>query len=65
MGLEGGHVAEARTAEDLQVLGETIDGGRRLGRGRYSHWGRYIYFSSTDNTDPRKNGRSYKLVQRV
>jgi hypothetical protein len=38
---------------------------RRLGRGRYSHWGRYIYFSSTDNTDPRKNGRSYKLVQRV
>jgi hypothetical protein len=36
---------------------------RRLGRGRYSHWGRYIYFSTSDNTDPRKNGRAYKLVQ--
>lgn len=38
---------------------------RHLGRGRYSHWGRYIYFSSTDNTDPRRNGRVYKLVQRM
>jgi hypothetical protein len=38
---------------------------RRLGRGRYSHWGRRIYFSSSDNTDPRKNGRIYKLVRRV
>ena len=36
---------------------------RRLGRGRYSHWGRSIYFSTSDNTDPRKNGRVYKLVQ--
>ena len=26
---------------------------RRLGRGRYSHWGRCIYFSTSDNTDPR------------
>ena len=38
---------------------------RRLGRGRYSHWGRCIYFSTSDNTDPRKNGRVYKLVQRM
>lgn len=38
---------------------------RRLGRGRYSHWGRYMYFSSSDNTDPRKNGRIYKLVRRM
>lgn len=38
---------------------------RRLGQGRYSHWGRYMYFSSSDNTDPRKNGRVYKLVQRM
>jgi hypothetical protein len=38
---------------------------RRLGRGRYSHWGRSIYFSTSDNTDPRKNGRVYKLVQRM
>jgi hypothetical protein len=38
---------------------------RRLGRGRYSHWGRCIYFSTSDNTDPRKNGRVYKLMQRM
>lgn len=38
---------------------------RLLGRGRYSHWGRYMYFSSSDNTDPRKNGRIYKLVRRM
>lgn len=38
---------------------------RRLGCGRYSHWGRYIYFSSSDNTDPRRNGRFYRLVQRM
>ena len=38
---------------------------RRLGRGRYSHWGRCIYFSTSDNTDPRNNGRVYKLAQRV
>jgi hypothetical protein len=38
---------------------------RRLGRGRYSHWGRCIYFSSSDNTDPRRNGRLYKLVHRM
>lgn len=38
---------------------------RRLGRGRYSHWGRCIYFSTSDNTDPRRNGRLYKLVPRM
>jgi hypothetical protein len=38
---------------------------RRLGRGRYSHWGRRIYFSTSDNTDPRRNGRVYKLMQRM
>lgn len=33
------------------------------GLGRYSHWGtRSIQFSSTDNTDPRTNGRQYKIV---
>jgi hypothetical protein len=38
---------------------------RRLGRGRYSHWGRRIYFSTSDNTDPRSNGRRYKLAHRM
>jgi hypothetical protein len=33
---------------------------RQLGRGRYSFWGDNIYFSASDNTDPRVNGRSYQ-----
>lgn len=34
---------------------------REYGQGRYSHWGQYLYFSSTDNTDPNKNGRKYSV----
>ncbi len=34
----------------------------RYGSGRFSHWGEYIVFSSSDNSDPRKNGRAYRLV---
>lgn len=36
---------------------------RALGAGRYSHWGTSLYFSSSDNTDPRINGRTYELVE--
>jgi hypothetical protein len=32
---------------------------RLLGTGRFSHWGTGLYFSSSDNSDPRSNGRSY------
>jgi hypothetical protein len=31
------------------------------GCGRFSHYGVTLYFSSSDNTDPRINGRSYAL----
>ena len=31
------------------------------GKGRYSVWDGYLYFSSSDNTDPRVNGRVYEL----
>jgi MoaA/NifB/PqqE/SkfB family radical SAM enzyme len=34
---------------------------RKLGGGRYSIWGRSLYFSTSDNTDPRRNGRRYTL----
>ena len=34
----------------------------RLGKGRYSHWKSTIILSSSDNTDPRKNGRTYSYV---
>ncbi len=36
---------------------------RKEGRGRSSHWGaRTLWFSASDNTDPRTNGREYKIV---
>jgi len=37
---------------------------RRLGEGRYSHWGAAILFSTRDNTDPRSNGRRYTVRER-
>lgn len=34
---------------------------RSKGAGAYSHWGGALYFSTSDNTDPRTNGRSYSI----
>jgi hypothetical protein len=34
---------------------------RDLGEGRYSFWHGNLYFSASDNTDPRDNGRSYTV----
>ena len=34
----------------------------KYGEGRFSHWGEWVLFSSSDNYDPRSNGRSYRLV---
>ncbi|GJM21720.1 MAG: hypothetical protein DHS20C15_16350 [Planctomycetota bacterium] len=34
---------------------------RTLGAGRFSHWGDKLYFSSSDGSDPRDNGRVYSL----
>lgn len=34
---------------------------RSAGRGAFSHWGETLYFSSSDGTDPRTNGRTYVL----
>jgi SAM-dependent methyltransferase len=36
-------------------------GIKELGLGRYSHWGNLLYFSSSDNSDPRTNGMVYRL----
>lgn len=35
---------------------------REQGGGRYSLWGPSLYFSSTDGSDPRSNGRRYRYV---
>jgi MoaA/NifB/PqqE/SkfB family radical SAM enzyme len=57
-------VKRYRLWEDERMLGprESLHNEiRNLGSGRYSIWGRKIYFSSSDNTDPRRNGRRYAL----
>jgi hypothetical protein len=40
---------------------------RGIGQGRWSHWGSYgnrvLYMSTSDNSDPRTNGRTYTVKQ--
>lgn len=37
---------------------------RSAGGGRFAHWGPRLYFSTSDNTDPRNNGRSYRVEEK-
>ena len=32
-----------------------------VGGGRYSHWGKFIFFSASDNSSPLENGRTYSF----
>ena len=58
--------------EPIRSLLDLLEDGRSLGPahsahadistvglGRHSHWHGQLYFSSSDNTDPRRNGRTY------
>lgn len=50
--------------EDGRPLGPAHaihDDIRRSGRGRFSHWNNRLYFSTSDNSDPRTNGRRYQI----
>jgi glycosyltransferase involved in cell wall biosynthesis/2-polyprenyl-3-methyl-5-hydroxy-6-metoxy-1,4-benzoquinol methylase len=50
--------------EDDRILGpphSTHDTVRNIGNGAYSHWGDCLYFSSSDNSDPTRNGRIYAV----
>ncbi|MEP6607088.1 MAG: hypothetical protein ABJA83_00235 [Burkholderiaceae bacterium] len=50
--------------EDGAVLGPAHaahDDIRKSGGGRFAHWGAGVYFSTSDNSDPRANGRSYAV----
>jgi hypothetical protein len=38
---------------------------RDLGAGRFSHWGDMILLSTSDNSDPRRNGRTYVAQVRL
>lgn len=53
--------------EDARVVGpphmphaDIANGG-----GRYSHWGDWLYFSTPDGSDPRSNGRHYRVELRL
>jgi hypothetical protein len=63
-----GDAAARGTGSPVVLLEDTLPLGpahslhddiRRKGAGRYSHWGVGLYFSSSDNSDPRANGRAY------
>lgn len=50
--------------EDDRALGPahvSHDEIRTSGGGRFAHWGPRLYFSTSDNSDPRANGRSYRV----
>lgn len=49
--------------EDHHLLGpahSVHESIRREGMGRYSYWRQSLWFSTSDNTDPRTNGRQYE-----
>ena len=57
-------LSEYRLFEDDYALGPSEalhDDIRQQGEGRYSLWGRAVYFSASDNSDVRYNGRLYTL----
>jgi hypothetical protein len=54
--------------EDGRLLGpahSSRDDIRQRGNGRYSHWDIQVYFSTSDSTDPRTNGRRYSIATQV
>lgn len=56
---------ELRLFEDGKPLGlghSRHIGIAEIGLGRYSYWRDNLYFSSSDNTDPRSNGRTYTVT---
>ena len=53
--------------EDGAILGlahSIHDHIARYGKGRHSHWGPKLYFSSSDNSDPNTNGHTYAYCER-
>jgi radical SAM protein with 4Fe4S-binding SPASM domain len=60
----GAFLAESVLLEDgvpLPFPSALHDDIRREGSGRYSFWGDTLYFSTSDNSDPARNGRRYEL----
>jgi GDSL-like lipase/acylhydrolase family protein len=54
--------SSARILENGARLGPAHSMHARIaevGAGAYSHWGNAVYFSASDNSDPRSNGKTY------
>lgn len=54
-----------RLFEDDREIGPAHanhDAIRALGGGRFSHWHTMLYFSASDGSDPRLNGRTYRYL---
>ncbi|MEX5213169.1 MAG: hypothetical protein NW703_03295 [Nitrospiraceae bacterium] len=52
--------------EDDRRLGpahSSYEDVRQKGGGRFTHWGPEVYFSTTDHSDPRTNGRRYYVKE--
>jgi hypothetical protein len=47
----------------LLHVGVRHDEMRKSGLGRYSHWGSWLYFAASDNSNPNTNGRNYILYR--
>ncbi len=59
-----GYIASVVLTENGRPLGPAHalhDEIRHIGQGRFSYWDHTIYFATSDNTDPRTNGRAYVL----
>jgi SAM-dependent methyltransferase len=65
-----GDTVERPRRSNLQVLENGVSLGpahsdhtsiRELGGGRFSHWGEWLYFSSSENLPPNRNACSYAL----
>lgn len=64
----GKEVSNLQLRENGQLLGPAHAGHsdiREHGQGRYSHWRTRLWFSASDFTDPRVNGRSYSVSGRA
>lgn len=68
--LSAGDTSEAPSSSALQLFENGVPLGpahvghaeiREKGNGLYSHWGDVLYFSTSDNSDPRKSGREYTV----
>jgi hypothetical protein len=60
---DGSH-SSLRLHENGQLLGaaHTLHSDiRERGQGRYSHWNGHLWFSTSDSSDPRANGRTYSV----